>query len=175
MTMKSLVPSNSSFTDVVSFYVSTNSSGSNITFGDSFGTSIKNIFDWDWPRYYYSYDYHQLNPSFPPMDIVQDKTNKFIEIKMAMAGFKKEDIDMEARDNYLIVSASLTKNDSYKKDDVVYVKNNLKAESFSRKFEFPDNAFDFRNPKVTYKDGMLIIWIERNPELSAKDKKITIE
>jgi HSP20 family molecular chaperone IbpA len=94
---------------------------------------------------------------------------------MAMAGYKKEDIEIEARDNHIVVSAKLTKDEPYKKEDVTYIKENLKAESFTRKFLFPDEAYDFRNPKVTYVDGMLTLWIKRNPELTAKDKKITIE
>lgn len=167
------------FMDTVSFYVSTVTSSDPI--GLSYPSRTGNInyfespYDYNLPTIRYYYGYHQTNPSFPAIDVIQSKKDDFMIIKMAVAGFKKSDLTLETKDNSLIVSGAIGTEKPYKEDEVFYVKQCLKAESFSKKFIFPDDRFDFRNPKVTLTDGMLTIQIERNPELKSKDKKIAIE
>lgn len=174
-------------TDTVSFYVSdTTTFPSTTTTGDNFFLGNYYLPKWDWfqdwifpvnnlPKYTIVYDYKQQNSCFPPINVVLDKANRFMEIKVAIAGFKKEDIEVKAGANYLDVSAKMTKDEPYKREDVYWIKENLKAEEFNRRFEFPDDLFDFRNPKVDYTDGMLTIWIKRNPEKEMLEKKIAIK
>jgi HSP20 family protein len=126
-----------------------------------------------YPTNYFTYGYNQSKPTFPPMDIIQSKEDKFIEIKMAIAGFSKENIKIKVDKDLLIVKGEIKPAEFT--DEVVYIKQNLKAEKFNRAFKFPDNHFDYKNPKVTFKDGLLTIRIEKNPELVKEEKDIVIE
>ncbi len=119
-----------------------------------------------------TYTYYQNTTNFPPMNIVIEKNKKFIEMEIALSGFSKEQIKIEAEDEILIVEAEKPEE---KYENVTYIKHNLKSNKFSRTFEFPDNYFDFRNPIVTFKDGLLRIRIEKNPDLVSEKRQIEIK
>jgi len=130
----------------------------------------------DLVEFYWAIDnqlcYTQNSKNFPPMDIFYKK-DKFVEIKMALAGFSKEDIEVESEDEFLLIKGKLP--EEKVDEDIVYLKTNLRSHEMSRTFKFPDNYFDFRNPKITMINGLLTIRIEKNPNLVSEKKKITIE
>lgn len=173
--------------DVCSFYVSNTTYTTNDSILANNNNCLDYYYDWTkpyvtYPQTYYYYSYTQTKPQFPPMKIVQDKMNRYIEIKMAIAGFSKDNIKVETENNYLIVSGDISKDEAgneiseYGDDEIIEIKNNLKVESFKRGFEFPiDTPFDYSNPKVSLIDGILKIRIERKPELIKEKKEIVIE
>jgi HSP20 family molecular chaperone IbpA len=121
------------------------------------------------------YSYSQSTTDFPPLNIYQ--TEKSIELTIAIAGFGKEHIKVETEDEYLIVSGEnsdlFTEKESEEK--AVWIKRNIRKNKFSRAFKFPDSFFDYKNPKVTLKDGLLKILISKNKDLISAKKTIEIE
>jgi molecular chaperone IbpA len=118
------------------------------------------------------YSYTQSNPVFPPMNIYESKDHKYIVFEIALAGFEKEDIKIHSEDEFLYISAE---KEAKKYEDVYMFKNNLRTNSFSRAFEFPDKYYDFRNPKCSFKNGLLTVRIDKNPDLVSEKKSIVIE
>lgn len=116
---------------------------------------------------------YRTKADFPPMNIWQDEN--FIEIKMAIAGFAKEDIEIETKDQYLTISGKAEETSKYDEETGFYINHNLRKQSFSRTFKWSDNSFDFRNPEVSLKDGLLILLVKKDPSLISEKKKIEIK
>lgn len=169
------------FDDIVSFYVSDCVSGSsgivantNIYKPTYTGDSIPFI-GYSTPINYPTivYKYSQTKPEFPGMRITQDKAGKYFEIEIAIAGFSKADIKIEADDKYLYVSGERKVKELQSNE--IEMKNNLKINEFERAFSFPADCFDFKNPKISFVDGLLTIRVDELENSPIKRKEITIE
>ena len=105
-------------------------------------------------------------PGYPPYNIKKTENNSYV-LELAVAGFSKEDIDIELTDGSLTVSASAKTSDS----KTEFLHKGIADRSFKRKFELADNV-EIRNADLI--NGMLKISLEYIVPDNKKPKKIEI-
>ena len=93
--------------------------------------------------------------NYPPYNIIKsDETNYSIEI--AVAGFGKDDIEIETKENTLTVRS--VEKDSELVDEKEYLHKGISARAFTRSFTIAD---DVVVKGASYENGLLIISLER--------------
>ena len=106
--------------------------------------------------------------SYPPYNISKIDDNNYI-IEMALAGFNKDDIEIELADSELTVR-SKKREDSNK--DVNLIHQGISHRSFNRKFTLSEEIL-VKNAEM--KNGMLIIKLEKFIPENKKPKLINIK
>ncbi len=106
--------------------------------------------------------------SYPPYNISKVDDNNYI-IEMALAGFNKDDIEIEIADSELTVR-SKKREDSNK--DVNLIHQGISQRSFNRKFTLSEEIL-VKNAEM--KNGMLIIKLEKFIPENKKPKLISIK
>jgi len=106
------------------------------------------------------------NTGFPPYNIRKGGDYTFV-IEMALAGFSKEDIEVELEDGLLTVR-SIKENDE--NDSDIY--RGISYRKFNRKFTLAD---DIVVNDASLENGMLKIDLERIVPDAKKPRKITIK
>ena len=106
--------------------------------------------------------------SYPPYNISKVDDNNYI-IEMALAGFNKDDIEIELADSELTVR-SKKREDSNK--DVNLIHQGISQRSFNRKFTLSEEIL-VKNAEM--KNGMLIIKLEKFIPENKKPKLINIK
>ena len=103
--------------------------------------------------------------NYPPYNIIKKGETYFIEI--AMAGFKKSDIDIQVEDNTLTISA----NYSSRENNVEFIHKGISEREFYKSFALAEYV-EVKKAKMV--DGILIIELEKNIPEEQKPKKINI-
>ena len=106
--------------------------------------------------------------TYPPYNISKVDDNNYI-IEMALAGFNKDDIEVELADSELTVR-SKKREDSNK--DVNLIHQGISHRSFNRKFTLSEEILV---KSVEMKNGMLIIKLEKFIPENKKPKLISIK
>ena len=106
--------------------------------------------------------------SYPPYNISKVDDNNYV-IEMALAGFNKDDIEIELSDGELTVR-SKKREDSNK--DVNLIHQGISLRSFNRKFTLSEEIL-VKNAEM--KNGMLIIKLEKFIPENKKPKLINIK
>ena len=106
--------------------------------------------------------------TYPPYNISKVDDNNYI-IEMALAGFNKDDIEVELADSELTVR-SKKREDSNK--DVNLIHQGISHRSFNRKFTLSEEIL-VKNAEM--KNGMLIIKLEKFIPENKKPKLINIK
>ncbi len=104
--------------------------------------------------------------SYPPFNIIKASDEEY-RISIAAAGFATDELDIEVKENSLVVSARKKAED----DGTVYLHRGIAQRSFDKKFQLADHV------KVTgasYVDGMLNIDLKREIPEAYKPRKISI-
>lgn len=104
--------------------------------------------------------------SYPPYNII-DLKNDCYEIQLAIAGYSKEEIDIEFKDSVLTVTGS-----RINKDDGVYLHRGIAARDFEQRFAV---AEDVLIKGASLKDGFLSISLEREVPENKKARTIPIK
>lgn len=105
-------------------------------------------------------------PNWPPYNIVQTSEDDY-RIELAVAGFGEEDIDLEARNDLVIVKGEKKPGSEEQK----YLHRGIAERSFERHFQVADHV-KVTNAKLVH--GLLIIDLHREIPESAKPRKIAI-
>jgi molecular chaperone IbpA len=103
--------------------------------------------------------------NYPPYNIIKKGETYFIEI--AMAGFKKSDIDIQVEDNTLTISA----NYSNRENDIEFIHKGISEREFYKSFALAEYV-EVKKAKIV--DGILVIELEKNIPEEQKPKKIKI-
>ena len=103
--------------------------------------------------------------NYPPYNIIKKGETYFIEI--AMAGFKKSDIDIRVEDNTLTISA----NYSSRENDIEFIHKGISEREFYKSFALAEYV-EVKKAKIV--DGILVIELEKNIPEEQKPKKIKI-
>ena len=113
----------------------------------------------------------QQSNSYPPYNIKKVEENKYV-IEIAVAGFGRQDLELELQDSVLTVKGSTTL-DTVLEDgiDVTYLHKGIANRNFNRKFTLADNV-EIKNAQFI--NGMLKVWLESIIPESKKPKKIDI-
>lgn len=109
--------------------------------------------------------------SFPATNVFTDSTGCTIEL--ALAGYKREQLNVSVEGNTFTVSASSdnTKDDSDKK----YHNHRVKRTAFKRIYTVPAEEYDLSALKATYVDGILTIFVPLKEKQIQKTIPIMIE
>ena len=105
--------------------------------------------------------------NYPPYDILKED-DKYI-IRIAIAGFKKSDVDIEIEDNTLTVS--VCREDNTGKQKAEFLHKGISSKEFYKSFALAEYV---EVKKATMSDGILRIMLEKNIPDSEKPKKIKI-
>jgi molecular chaperone IbpA len=105
--------------------------------------------------------------NYPPYDIVKTGEETY-EIRLAVAGFTLDDIDVELKDGQLIINGGQITEDE---DETEYLHHGISRRSFIRTFQLSDYV---EVKDAVMKDGILTVKLERVIPDTAKPKKIAI-
>ena len=105
--------------------------------------------------------------NYPPYDILKED-DKYI-IRIAIAGFKKSEVDIEIDDNTLTVS--VCREDKTGKQRAEFLHKGISTKEFYKSFALAEHV---EVKKATMSDGILRIMLEKNIPDSEKPKKIKI-
>ena len=103
--------------------------------------------------------------NYPPFDLIQLDDNQY-RIDLAVAGFKRDEIDITAQQNVLIVAGKKRDEDNFN-----FVHRGIATRSFERRFALADHI-QVRGADL--KDGLLSVELVREIPESMKPKKIEI-
>ena len=112
--------------------------------------------------------------SYPPYNIKKVAENRYV-IELAVAGFGKQDLELELKDGILSVKGR-TSLDALNKaldgTDVSYLYKGIADRAFTRQFTLADTV-EIKNAELI--NGMLKVWLENIIPEHKKPKKIDIE
>ncbi len=107
-------------------------------------------------------------PSYPPYNIEKIGDDAW-RISIAVAGFSDDELNVEVRENTLIVSAK--KKEEEEDENRVYLHRGIATRAFERRFTLADHV---RVVGATHVDGMLHIDLRREVPEEMKPRKIEI-
>lgn len=108
----------------------------------------------------------RTSDNYPPYNIAQlDDTHYVIEL--AVAGFAEDEIDVELKDQHLIIKGTKAKKDS----EVKYTHKGISTRNFERDFTLADNV---QVKAATVQNGILAIALEHIVPEEQKPTKIAI-
>ncbi|MEO9823684.1 MAG: Hsp20 family protein [Paracoccaceae bacterium] len=105
-------------------------------------------------------------PSYPPYNIEKTDEDAW-RISIAVAGFADEDLNVEMRENALIVSAKRSEEDGER----TYLHRGIANRAFERRFALADHV---RVSGATHANGMLNIDLVREVPEALKPRRIEI-
>ena len=105
--------------------------------------------------------------NYPPFDIEKLSDDAY-RITLAVAGFKREDIDITAQQNMLIISGRRAEN---RNRDGNFLHVGIATRAFERRFELADFV---RVTNAELRDGLLSIELVREIPEAMKPRKIEI-
>lgn len=108
---------------------------------------------------------------FPPYDIIKESDDDFV-IKLAVAGYSKDQIKVALDSGKLSVSGSLASQSTYKPIPVDYIYKGIAERDFKRIFTLADTV---QVEKVKLVDGMLFVHLKNVIPESQKPKLFYIE
>lgn len=110
-------------------------------------------------------------PNYPPYNIVKVDDNKYV-IELAVAGFGKQNLDIEINDGTLAITGNSQLADMYDEGiNNTYLYKGIADRNFTRKFSIADTV-EIKNAELI--NGMLKIWLENIIPDSKKPKKVDI-
>jgi molecular chaperone IbpA len=105
-------------------------------------------------------------PNYPPYNIKKiDKEN--YQLEMALAGFSKEDIDVEVKESILTISGKTSE-----KDDDNFVHRGIAQRAFKRQWTLAEHL---EVDKAELIDGILLVQMKLNLPEEKKPKTIKIK
>ena len=112
-------------------------------------------------------------PGYPPYNIAKVDDNKYV-IEMAVAGFGKNNLEIEVSNSTLTVKGGMTVDDMAEAtvNPTQYLYKGIADRAFTRKFTLADTV-EVKNAELV--NGMLKLWLENIIPESKKPKKINIE
>jgi len=114
------------------------------------------------------FDDIQSNTSFPKVNV--SETDEDYGVEIAIAGFDKNDVKLELKDNTLFISAD--KKEELENESKNYVRKEISSRSFQRALRFPCKVTD--NVSAEYKDGIIHVNIAKDV-VEDEDCVVTIE
>ena len=104
--------------------------------------------------------------SYPPYNIAKISEDKYV-IELAVAGFKREEIDITLEDNKLTVQGNAKKDEDGSK---TYYHRGIALRNFTRVFTLADTVVN----SADLVDGMLVVELQNIIPESKKPRKISL-
>lgn len=110
--------------------------------------------------------------SYPPYNIKKVAENRYV-IEVAVAGFGKQDIEIEIHDSTLIIKGQ-TSIDTLTKDgtDITYLHKGIAERAFTRTFKLAD-TIEIKNAELV--NGILKVWLDNIIPDHKKPRKVEIK
>jgi len=108
---------------------------------------------------------------FPPMNVFYHADNKAVEIEMALAGYKKDELNIEIEENRIIVSGKPVEEE---KKEGKYFKQKIRKQEFKRAYEIP-STYDLEKAEVNYEDGILTIKVPAKEKITPVTRRLEIK
>ena len=108
-----------------------------------------------------------LQNNYPPYDIIKHSDTKY-DVQVALAGYSKEDIDIEVKENTLSIKSAKKDED----DKVEVLHRGIAKRYFERHFTIAD---DVKVNGAELKNGLLIVSLERVVPEHKKPRTIAIK
>jgi len=105
---------------------------------------------------------------YPPYNISKDGDDLY-SITLAIAGFKKSEIDVELEDGNLLITGTVEKDTST--DDIEYLHKGIAERDFVRSFKLAEYV-EVKDAKL--EDGLLKVELFRNVPDALKPQKIKV-
>ena len=115
------------------------------------------------------FDENVSTTNYPPYNIVKVDDEHYA-IQIAVAGFSKDDIEIESKENTLVVKTK-EKNEELV-DDTTYLHKGISNRAFTRSFTIAD---DVVVKGATYENGLLNVELERIIPEEKKPRMIKIK
>jgi len=109
-----------------------------------------------------------FSQAYPPYNIVKLSETKYA-IELAVAGFAKQDIEIELKDDVLVINGKVVTENS---DTVEYLYKGVANRAFTRKFNVAE-TIEVKGAKLY--NGMLMVFLENVVPDHKKPQKIDIE
>lgn len=109
----------------------------------------------------------QLQNNYPPHNVLKRDDDHY-EIHIAVAGFRKDEVELTVEDNILIVKGIKFE----EHDTAEYLYKGLAARDFERYFKL-EGYLEVESAEIV--DGLLVIKLERNVPEEKKPKTINIK
>lgn len=107
-------------------------------------------------------------PNYPPYNIRKTGDNTYV-IELAVAGFARQDIEIELADNTMIVRGNAASND---KEQENYLWKGIATRNFTRTFALEDQI-EVKDAEML--NGMLRVFLERIIPEHKKPKKVEVK
>ena len=108
-----------------------------------------------------------LQSNYPPYDIIKNSDTKY-DIQVALAGYSKDDIDIEVKENTLSIKS--VKKDEDDKVEVLH--RGIAKRYFERHFTIAD---DVKVNSAEHRNGLLKVSLERIIPEHKKTRTITVK
>ena len=109
--------------------------------------------------------------NFPPYNIVKTGDNTY-DVELAVAGFGKDDIEVQYEDNILTVKSKKSETSEQKDEDGNIIHRGISKRFFSKSFTIAD---DVEIKGAELKDGLLKVSMERIVPEAKKARTIQIK
>ena len=107
----------------------------------------------------------------PAVNINEDE--KGFRLELVVPGFKKEDLNIEVKQNKLTIAADVK---AEKKEDAKgYTRREFKKQSFKRSFSLVENKLDTTKIEAKYEDGILELFLPKKEKEQEIVKTISIK
>ena len=112
-------------------------------------------------------------PGYPPYNIMKVDENKYV-IEMAVAGFAKQNLEIEVANSVLTVKGGLTVDDMAQESvaNTQYIYKGIADRAFTRKMQLADTVV-VQNAELI--NGMLRVFLENIIPESQKPQKVNIK
>lgn len=108
---------------------------------------------------------------FPPMNVFYRADDNAAEITLALAGYSRDELSVEVVNNKIVIEATPTPEEE---KNGTYFKQRIHKKAFKRSYELPNNAYDTSKTDVTFKDGLLTIFVPSKKKDLPSSRKIAI-
>lgn len=112
---------------------------------------------------------HKSN--FPKIDVYE--TEDSYDVEIAVAGYNKDDVDLELKDNAFIIKADVSTSDEDCDDDKRCIRREISRRSFRRFVRFP-RKIDASNVNCKYDNGIIYCSIGKLKDVNNGSVKIEI-
>lgn len=98
------------------------------------------------------------------------------ELTMDLPGFSKDDVNVDLKQGYLVISAKREQNNDQKDDEGHYIRRERYSGSFQRSFYVGDHL-DASDIKASFKEGVLTLNVpkEETKQVEEKPSQVLIE
>ncbi|MGZ8189727.1 MAG: Hsp20/alpha crystallin family protein [Methylococcaceae bacterium] len=130
-------------------------------FNDFLSRRLPRLFDWHFPS--------MFEGTFPKIDIIDHDND--IEVQAALAGVKKEDLEVSINKQSISIRATTRKEEKEEKEEGKYFHREITRAEFQRVVSLPENV-DNDKATASFKDGILKIVVPKTEKSKRKNIEI---